>query len=519
MNASVAAAESPAPVRTAPLIAGLMGSMFLVALDSTIVSTAMPTIAASLKGFALYAWVPSIYLLASAVTTPLYGKLSDLFGRKHILFFGIGTFIIGSAACGAAPTMLALIIFRAVQGVGAGAVFPVTMTIIGDLFSLEQRARMQGLFSSVWGVSSVAGPLVGGTLVDSIGWRWIFYINLPIGIVATLLIALFFRERRVHGEHVLDLRGATYLTTSLTSLLLLLIQGGTAWAWVSLPTLLLAVIGMAAMGFFLREETRAPEPLIPLNLFRIRIIAVSMLAGLFIGIIMVSVSFEVPLYVQGVLGQDAFRAGLALAPLSVGWPLAAMFSGKLAIRYGYRAVGTTGMLIDVVSVALLLTLGLDSSFAEVCFYGFFIGVGLGLCATPMLIAVQGAVSWTRRGIATATNMFIRSFGQVLGLAIMGAIINSATAGIRTGSAVNRTLDVGGGKGLPAAVVDNIHRVLLDGIHGAFIAALVAAILGTVVVTRLPGGSAREHELDENRSRGEAPAPVEEAEAVKRPRAG
>jgi EmrB/QacA subfamily drug resistance transporter len=511
MSASVAAETRAAPLRTGPLVAGLMLSMFLVALDSTIVSTAMPTIAASLRGFSLYAWVPSIYLLATAVTTPIYGKLSDLFGRKHVLFFGIGTFIIGSAACGAAPSMLMLIVFRAVQGIGAGAVFPVTMTIIGDLFSLEQRARMQGLFSSVWGVSSVAGPLVGGTLVDSIGWRWIFYLNLPIGIVATTLIALFFRERFEHREHILDLRGAIYLTTALTALLLLLIEGGDAWPWLSLPTFLLGVVGLGSLGFFLHEETHASEPLVPLDLFRSRIIAVSLLGALFAGIIMISVSFEVPLYVQGVLGQDAFHAGLALAPLSVGWPLAAVFSGRLAIRYGYRATATTGMAIDVVSVALLLTLGLHSSFAAVCVYGFFIGVGLGLSATPMLIAIQGAVTWARRGIATATSMFVRSFGSVAGLAVMGAIINSATAGIRGGSAVNQTLNVGGARGLSATVVDHIHRVLLTGIHGAFIAALVAAILGTLTVSRLPGGSALEHELDENRSRGTTgePAPVEQ----------
>jgi MFS family permease len=222
---------------------------------------------------------------------------------------------------------------------------------------------------------------------------------------------------------------------------------------------------------------------------------------------MISISFAVPLYVQGVLGRDAFHAGLALAPLSVGWPLAATFSGRLAIRYGYRTTATVGMAIDVVSVALLLTLGLHSSFAAVCIYGFFIGVGLGLSATPMLIAIQGAVSWARRGIATATSMFVRSFGQVAGLAIMGLIINSATAGIRGGSAVNQTLNVGGGHGLPAEVLDKIHRELLNGIHGAFVAALIAAVLAAVIVAQLPGGSAREHELDENRSRGTAPDPT------------
>jgi len=493
---NVSAAGRTIPSHIAPLVAGLMLSMFLVALDSTIVSTAMPTIAASLNGFSLYAWVPSIYLLATAVTTPIYGKLSDLFGRKHVLFFGIGAFILGSAACGAAPSMLTLIIFRAVQGVGAGAVFPVTMTIIGDLFSLEQRARMQGLFSSVWGVSSVAGPLAGGTLVDSIGWRWIFYLNLPVGIVATVLIALFFRERTEHRQHVLDLRGATYLTVALTALLLLLIEGGDAWAWVSGPTILLGAVGLSSLAFFLREEGRAPEPLLPLGLLRMRIIAVSLLGALFAGIIMISVSFEVPLYVQGVLGQDAFHAGLALAPLSVGWPLAAMFSGRLAIRYGYRVTATAGLAIDVISVGLLLTLGLHTSFAAVCVYGFFIGVGLGLSATPMLIAIQGAVSWAQRGIATATSMFVRSFGSVVGLAVMGAIINGPAGKYGGRNATNQLLNVHARQAIPPALVREIHNALFNGIHGAFIAALVAAVAGFFVVLALPGGSAREHEVRE-----------------------
>jgi EmrB/QacA subfamily drug resistance transporter len=499
--------ESTSHPHIRPIIAGLMLSMFLVALDGTIVSTAMPTIAGELKGFSLYAWVPSIYLLTQSVSTPIYGKLADLFGRKRILFIGIGLFLLGSITSGAAPSMLLLIVFRAVQGLGAGAVFPMTVTIIGDLFSLEQRARMQGLFSSVWGISSVLGPLVGGTLVDNIGWRWIFYLNLPFGLLAVGMIAMYFKERPVHREHSLDIAGATYLTAALCAALLLLIEGGASWPWISVQSGVLAAIGIAGLTLFFREEQRAPEPVLPLDLFRSRIILVSTVGSFFAGIVMISISFELPLYIQGVLGQDAVHAGLALMPMSIGWPIAASQSGKLAIRFGYRVVSVIGFVLQIAGVILLLTLGPSTPFLVASGLSFLVGVGLGVSTNPMTIAVQSAVAWARRGIATGTSMFMRSFGQVVGLAVMGSIINNVAGSIRTSSATNQTLSMHGHT-LPPAVLAHIHAVLLEGIHDAFLAALVGAVIGLVVVAFLPGGSATEHEVREDEAAAPTREPVE-----------
>lgn len=493
-----------------PIVAGLMLSMFLVALDGTIVSTAMPTIAGELKGFSLYAWVPSIYLLTQSVSTPLYGKLADLYGRKLILFIGIGLFLLGSVTSGAATSMTMLIIFRAIQGLGAGAVFPTTVTIIGDLFSLEQRARMQGLFSSVWGISSVLGPLVGGTLVDNIGWRWIFYLNIPFGLIAVAMIAMYFKERSVHREHSLDIAGATLLTVSLCAMLLFLIEGGASWAWVSVQSGVLALVSVAGLIFFFRQELRAAEPVLPLDLFRSRIIFVSTIGTFFAGIVIISISFELPLYVQGVLGQDAVHAGIALAPLSIGWPLAASQSGKLAIRYGYRVVAVGGFVLQVIGLALLLTLSASTSFVLASSLSFLVGVGLGVSTTPMTIAVQSAVAWARRGIATGASMFMRSFGQVVGLAVMGSIINNVAGSIRTSSATNQTLSMHGHT-LPPAVLAHIHAVLLDGIHDAFIAALIGGAIGLIVVAFLPGGSAKEHEIQEDEDAAVSP-PAQAVEA-------
>lgn len=505
----------------APIVAGLMLTMFVVALDGTIVSTAMPSIVGNLGGFTLYAWVPAVYLLTTAVTTPIYGKLSDLYGRKPVLFAGVGLFLIGSMASGAAPSMLLLIVFRAVQGFGAGAVMPVTTTIIGDIFTLEQRARVQGFFSSVWGLSSVVGPLLGGLVVDSIGWRWIFYLNLPVGLLAVAVIGRFFHEHTAQRRHRLDILGATLLTVTLTTVLLFLIEGGQAWAWVSPVSGLLIAISALSLMLFIRQERRAPEPVLPLDLFRARIMAVSALGMFFGGALLVSVSFEVPLFAQGVLGQDAVHAGFALAPMSLGWPLAGAFSGRLALRAGYRVTAVAGLLVDVAGAALLLTLTPRSPFLATSGFSFLIGVGLGLSSTPMLIAVQSAVAWARRGVATAATMFVRSFGSVVGLALMGAIVNRATGASGASSATNRVLDVHAHAHVPPALLHQIRLSLFHGVHAAFFAALGAALFGLVVVALLPGGSALEHErrevaeeraVEEPRPEPPLPAPLLDREA-------
>ena len=495
-------ALTPLPAHVRPIVLGLMLSMFLVALDGTIVSTAMPRIAGELGGFSLYAWVPSIYLLTTAVSTPIYGKLADLFGRKRVLYAGIGLFLLGSVLSGAAPNMVLLIVFRAIQGLGAGAVQPVTTTIIGDLFTLEQRARVQGAFSSVWGISAVIGPLLGGFLVDDVGWRWIFYLNVPVAVLAVAMIWRFFDERATPRRHKLDLAGAVLLTLSLTTVLLLLIEGGQAWPWVSIQTLVLALIAVVATFLFVGAERRAEEPVFPLELFHSRIIVVSSIAMFFAGALIVAVTFEVPLFVQGVLGEDALRGGLALAPMSLGWPLAGAFSGRLAIRYGYRVTAVAGLICAVVGMALLLTLTVTSSFGAASVFSFLVGVGLGLSSVPLLIAVQSAVTGTRRGYAAAANMFVRSFGSVVGLALMGALVNNATRGLST--ATNGALDAHAGHAPQPFLLQRIHLSLLNGIHAAFLAALIAAVLSLVAAWFLPGGTARELAVQETGPSGTAP---------------
>jgi EmrB/QacA subfamily drug resistance transporter len=471
-----------------------MLTMFLVALDGTIVSTAMPRIVGDLGGFSLYAWVPTVYLLTTAISTPIYGKLADLFGRTRVLFAGIALFLLGSVLSGAAPSMVPLIVFRALQGLGAGAVQPVTITIIGDLFTLEQRARVQGAFSSVWAISALVGPLLGGLLVDNAGWRWIFYLNLPVGALAVVMLVRYLHERMVARRHTLDLAGAGLLTCALCAVLVLLIEGGQAWPWLSAPTGILGLIALAGLVLFSRVERGAAEPVVPLDLFRSRIIAVSSVAMIFGGALMVSVSFVVPLFVQGVLGQDAFHAGLALAPMSLGWPLAAAWCGRLALRFGYRVTAVAGLLCCVGGLLLLLTITPQSSIVAVSSYSALIGVGLGLSSTPLLIAVQSAVPWARRGVATATNMFVRSFGSVVGLAVMGALVNTATQG--SAGAANQALAGHGAHSLPAGALRHVQSTLFSGIHATFVAALICAVLGLFVVCALPGGSARDHVVAE-----------------------
>jgi MFS family permease len=324
------------------------------------------------------------------------------------------------------------------------------------------------------------------------------------------MIAMYFKERSVHREHSLDIAGATLLTVSLCAMLLFLIEGGASWAWVSVQSGVLALVSVAGLVFFFRQELRAAEPVLPLDLFRSRIILVSTVGTFFAGIVIISISFELPLYVQGVLGQDAVHAGIALAPLSIGWPLAASQSGKLAIRYGYRVVAVGGFVLQVVGLALLLTLSASTSFVYASSLSFLVGVGLGVSTTPMTIAVQSAVAWARRGIATGASMFMRSFGQVVGLAVMGSIINNVAGSIRTSSATNQTLSMHGHT-LPPAVQAHIHAVLLDGIHDAFIAALIGGAIGLAVVAFLPGGSAKEHEIQEDDEAGVSP-PAEAVQA-------
>jgi len=416
----------------------LMLGMSLAALDTTIVGTALPSIVGKLGGITLYSWVFSAYLLTSTSTVAIYGKLADLFGRKPLFLFGTAVFLIGSIASGAAQSMEQLILFRAIQGLGAGAVLPIVLTIIGDIFALEERAKVQGLFSGVWGLSSIIGPALGGVIVDHFSWRWVFYINIPFGLLSAFLLIVSLKENVERKKHSIDYLGSLTLTVGIGALLFALLQGGVTWAWTSLPSLGLFALAIVLLVLFLFQEARASEPILPLTLFTNRIITISSIGGVILGVVMFGITSYVPLFVQGVRGGTATSAGVTLGPLLLAWPIAATVSGKLILRYGYRLTAGVGALLVTIGVGLVTLLQASSTLPYIVVAMLLIGTGLGLMSTAFILSVQNAVPWNLRGVATASTQFFRTIGGTVGVAVMGTILN------RTLRAHPRTLS--GGRG-------------------------------------------------------------------------
>ncbi|MFZ2493884.1 MAG: MDR family MFS transporter, partial [Thermoanaerobaculia bacterium] len=405
------------------ITAGVMTGMLLAALEATIVGTAMPTIVATLGGLAHFSWVFSAYLLTSTVTVPLWGKLSDLFGRRLIYQIGIGVFLVGSAACGLSNTMFQLIFARALQGLGAGALAPLAMTIIGDIYTLEERGRMQGLFSGVWGLSSIVGPLVGGFITDQISWRWVFLINLPIGIAAAVIIGLSLREPPRHERPSIDYAGAFLLTAAVTMVMLVLVEGGSMSALARPRNGVIAALAVGMIVLFVRVERRAKEPVVPLELFRNRMVSVSIVIGFLAGIAMFGAITFVPLMAQGVLGMNATAAGSFLTPLMLSWVVASVIGGRLMVRVGARSLVMTG-LVFLLGGFVGLTLFRPTTPPWVLVLDLvMVGSGLGLTMLTLLIAAQHAVVRAKLGITTSLNQFSRSIGGALGVAMLGALMS------------------------------------------------------------------------------------------------
>lgn len=395
-----------------------MTGMLLAALEGTVVGTAMPTIVAALGGLAHYSWVFSAYLLTSTVTVPVWGKLSDLFGRRLLFQVGVAVFLLGSLACGVAQTMTQLILARAFQGIGAGALVPLAMTIVGDIFTLEERARMQGLFSGVWGVSSVFGPLVGGFITDQLSWRWVFLINLPVGIAAAAIIGFALREPKRNDRPQIDYLGAVVLTVAVTLLLLVLGDGG--------RYLLLAPV-IALFVWFVHIEKRAADPIVPLQLLRNRVVSVAIIIGFLAGIAMFAAITFVPLLAQGVLGTTATAAGSFLTPLMLAWVFSSIVGGRLLIRIGTRTLVVAGLLFMLGGFAALATFTRDTPRWIMMIELIFIGAGLGLTMLTLLIASQHSVPREQLGITTSLNQFSRSIGGALGVALLGALLAAGLA--------------------------------------------------------------------------------------------
>jgi EmrB/QacA subfamily drug resistance transporter len=415
------------PQRRRLVTAGVMTGMLLAALEGTVVGTAMPTIVAALGGLAHYSWVFSAYLLTSTVTVPVWGKLSDLFGRRRLFQIGVAIFLLGSAMCGLAQTMTQLILWRAVQGVGAGALVPLAMTIIGDIFTLEERAKMQGLFSGVWGVASVFGPLLGGFITDQLSWRWVFLINVPVGIAAAAIIGFALVEPKREERPVIDYAGAAVLTVAVTMLLLVFGEGSSP-AKLLQPFTLALIAGIGVLFFwFIRIEKRATDPMVPLELFRNRVVAVSIEVGFLAGIAMFAAITFVPLLAQGVFGATATEAGSFLTPLMLSWVLASIVGGRLLIRIGSRSLVLTGLLSMLGGFSALATFSRDTSHAVIVVELIFIGAGLGLTMLTLLIAAQHSVPREQLGITTSLNQFSRSIGGAIGVALLGAMLAAGLA--------------------------------------------------------------------------------------------
>ena len=418
-----------------PILLALMVTTGLVAIDATILATAVPTIVADLGGFSKFPWLFSIYLLAQAVSVPVYAKLSDTLGRKPIILIGIGLFLIGSILCGLAWSMPALIAFRAVQGLGAGAIQPMAITIAGDIYTVAERAKTQGYLASVWAISSVVGPSLGGIFAALDAWRWIFWINIPLCLLAAFLLLRSFHEKIERVRHRIDYAGAILLTVSLSLLILAVLEGGQAWAWNSWQSIGAFAVGGVLLLAFVLVEHRAAEPVLPLWVLSRRLLLTTSLIALATGALLTGLTSYVPTYLEGSLRTSPLLAGLALAALTLGWPIAATVSGRWYLRYGFKRTVLAGLVIAILGAALIAALAATPSVMVIAIGCFIVGLGLGTSVTPALIAAQSSVEWNERGVVTGTNMFARSIGSAVGVAIFGAIANSVLAGSQSAPAI------------------------------------------------------------------------------------
>ena len=492
--------------RLVVITAGLMLSLFMSSTESTIVATAMPTIVAQLGGFSAYSWVFSAFMLASTTTVPIFGKLSDLYGRRPVYVVAMLLFLVGSLLCGLAQSMTQLIIFRVVQGLGAGGLLPLVFTIIGDIFTLEQRARMQGLFSGVWGVSSIIGPLLGGFLVDKVSWHWIFYINIVPGLLALALVYMAWsdvpRSKNAPRPSV-DYWGATLLSAAVVVLLLGLFDLGTTTSW------LLIGVAVALFVALLLVERRAKDPILPLPLFRDRLFAVACMHGVLAGWALFGTTSFVPLFAQAVLGTSATAAGATLTPQLLAWVFASIIGSRLLLRFGYRPLALVGMVLLTIGTFLLTRVSVGASQASLMFYLGLMGAGMGLSIPAFLIAVQSSVQRSRLGAATSTLQFSRSIGGTLGVSVMGAMLtiwlNHAllAAGLDpSGVSVQSLVD-------PMAssqALDAQLRVALAGaMQGVFLVALVGAALGLVATFFAPRGMITQAPSEPDQQNAKQPA--------------
>lgn len=430
-----------------PILLAIMVTTGLVAIDATILATAVPTLVAELGSFELFPWLFSIYLLAQAVSTPLFAKFSDMIGRKPII----------------------LIAFRAVQGIGAGAIGPMAITIAGDIYSLEERAKVQGYIASVWAASAVIGPTLGGLFAELDAWRWIFFINIPLCLLAGWMLIRSLHETVEHRPHKVDVLGALLLTASLGLLLVGVLQGGVSWPWLSWQSAIAFGLGSALLLAFVLAERRAAEPILPGWVFSRRLLLTTTLVSVGVGAILIGLASYVPVALEAALGVSPLVAGLALAALTIGWPISAALSGRLYLTLGFRVTVLIGMVLVLAGTGLLAAFAATPSVAIAAIACFVTGLGLGLVATPSLIAAQASVEWNERGVVTGTNLFARAVGQAVAVAIFGALANTIYRAAGGMGGLEGTVD-------PVAIIPASQAVFV----GALLCAVVTAVLATAM---------------------------------------
>jgi EmrB/QacA subfamily drug resistance transporter len=491
-NAAPTSAEAATPATVGEqqpvrlIFAALLLVMLLASLDQTIVATALPTIVDDLGGISMLSWVVTAYLLAATVSGPLYGKLGDLYGRKVVLQSAIVIFLIGSALCGSSVNMFELIVFRAVQGLGGGGLFVVTIAVVGDIIAPRERGRYQGFFGAVFGTSTVIGALLGGFFVDNLSWRWIFYVNMPIGLIALAVITTVFQPRINQTRHRIDYVGAALLAGGLSATVLYASLGGTTYAWDSAPMIALIAAAVALLATFPVAESRAAEPIVPLEIFRNRVFSVSGAVGFIVGLALFSEVTYLPLYLQDVKGHSPTVSGLLITPMMAGLLIGSIGSGQLINRFGrYKVFPIAGTLTMALGLALLSRLQVDTTTFATGAYMLVLGLGLGMVIQVLVLGVQNAVDYRQLGVATSGSILFRQIGSSIGVAAFGAIFANHLASnldkrIQPGMHVPTDTNPAGLKQLPPDLHTAYVTAVTDALHPVFLAAAGAAALAFIL---------------------------------------
>ena len=464
----------------------LMLVMFLAALDQTIVSTALPTIVGELGGLSQLSWVVTAYLLTSTIVVPLYGKFGDLFGRRIVLQVAIVLFLIGSALCGMVQDMTWLIIMRALQGLGGGGLMVSSIAAIGDVVPPAERGRYQGLFGAVFGLSTVIGPLLGGYIVEHISWRWIFYLNLPLGVLAMIVLGIVFKPHTRRIDHKIDYAGAIFMAAGLTCVILFTSEGGTTLPWSSVELWLLLILGIVLLYGFVFEERTAPEPIMPLALFRERVFTIACAVGFIVGVAMFGSITFLPLYLQVAKGSSPTGAGLQLLPMMGGIIFASIVAGRIISKIGrYRLFPIMGTAVMAVAMWLMSTIQLETPLRVLDGYMALLGLGMGLVMQVLILAVQNAVEFRHMGAATSGATLFRSIGGSVGVAVFGAIFsnglaNRLAATLPPDTPLPRNLGPATVHALPDAIRQNYLLAFSASLHTVFVVAAAVSVVGFVL---------------------------------------